>query len=1223
MKNLSLTLSLFLVSLCCLAQNTITGRIISQADTKPVANANVFLSNATIGDHTATNGAFTLAGIKPGKYQLVVSIVGYETYTQDVIVTHVNIDLQTITIYPKPIGLKGVTIKAKAGADADRPRYLAWFTNEFLGSSDLSKECKLLNPELLDFNYDNANNILTATSIDFLVVQNDALGYRVKYLLKDFTLEFGEEQARTFSYSGSVLFEAMKGSPAQQKEWQRRRQEVFEGSQMHFLRSAIAGSLEQDGFRALRLPANPQRPADSVIELGLKISEALKNDKKYRDSLAYWKKKAALPKNIDKLDMTPLKKEDIITGPNKQGIYTLNFNGDAYFITYNKYHHFNRSARSKLSDPENKDNTLVNFSHPRLLFDANGSVINPNGLVYDGVWVRGRLATLLPLDFEPLQNNPGVEIDSALVKNIATKVDAYTTNHVTEKTYLHFDKPYYAAGDTMYFKAYLTQGNSHALSHLSRILYVDLINPNNKISSSLKLLVSDGVAWGDIALPRTAAKGSYRVRAYTQWMRNEGDAAFFDKTITIGSSLAGNPVPNTVVAVKSTGQATPVAEKADTRFFSEGGNIVAGVPNKIAFKAIGANGLGVDVNGVVVDSDNKEITTFTSSHLGMGAFNLIPAEGKTYTAKVTYPNGIHDVIDLPKTSPNAVNMAFTDLGRLYAVKINSSKQWYQQNKGKSYTLIVYSGGMLQSFTVKLDNPQISLDVLKRDFRTGIATATLFTAGGEPLCERLLFVQNNDQLKLDIITDKATYSARAKTGIKFNVTGGAGDPASGHFSVAVVDETKVPADDYNDPGILGNILLTSDLKGYIEQPGYYFAKPNEKTAADLDLVMLTHGYRNFEWQKILTGVPPGPYQPEKGLTLSGIVKFNGKPLKNGKVKLFSRSAGGMILDTLSDANGRFVFDNLTFDDTTKFVLQARTPKDQKEVDVKPDSVLASPVITVKNTPAINLENLSVYEQNSRALLDEQDKNGINKKINMLKEVIIKEKKANPLEHSQNLNGAGNADQVITAEWLEQSGYLTLFDALRAKATSIVFTPNRKLRSNRSMEGLDATHPPDYMLVIVDGIPQFNRDEPQMTFISRGILDDYSPEDIESVEILLGVHAAAIYGTIAAGGAVVITTKRGRAVNNYYKESPGVITFKANGFYKARQFYMPKYEHTETDAAKKDLRTTIYWNPEIPTDKSGNAQFDFYNADGKGSYKVVVEGIDAEGNLGRQVYRYKVE
>ena len=296
MKNLSLTLLLFLVSLYCFAQNTITGRVISQADTKPVADANVFLSNATIGDHTAASGTFTLAGIKPGKYQLVVSIVGYDTYTQDVIVTNANINLQTITIFPKSIGLNGVTIKAKAGADADRPRYLAWFTNEFLGSSDLSKECKLLNPELLDFNYDNANNTLTATSADFLIIQNNALGYRIKYLLKSFSLAFGEDETHIFSYSGSVLFEAMKGSPSQQKEWQKHRQEVFEGSQMHFLRSAIAGSLGQDGFRALRLPANPQRPADSVIELGLKVSEILKNDKKYRDSLAYWKKKAALPK---------------------------------------------------------------------------------------------------------------------------------------------------------------------------------------------------------------------------------------------------------------------------------------------------------------------------------------------------------------------------------------------------------------------------------------------------------------------------------------------------------------------------------------------------------------------------------------------------------------------------------------------------------------------------------------------------------------------------------------------------------------------------------------------------------------------------------------------------------------------------------------------------------------------------------------------------------------
>ncbi|MEO6630711.1 MAG: TonB-dependent receptor plug domain-containing protein, partial [Mucilaginibacter sp.] len=910
---------------------------------------------------------------------------------------------------------------------------------------------------------------------------------------------------------------------------------------------------------------------------------------------------------------TPLKKEDIIAGPNKQGIYALNFNGDAYFITYNKYHRFNRSARSKLSDPENKDNTLVSFNHPRLLFDANGSVINPNGLVYDGVWVRGRLATLLPLDFEPLQNNTGVEIDSALVKNITSKVNAYNTNHLTEKTYLHFDKPYYAAGDTMYFKAYLTEGDNHALSHLSRILYVDLINTNHKISTSLKLVVSDGVAWGDIALPRTLTKGSYRVRAYTQWMRNEGDAAFFDKTITIGSSS---------VDALAAAQIKPALAKPDIEFFPEGGNLIAGVPGKIAFKAVGVNGLGLDVKGVVIDNDNKEIVSFTSARLGMGAFNLTPAEGKSYTAKVSYPNGVQDVIELPRANPDAINMAFTDLNRLYAVKINSSKQWYQQNKGKTYSLIIYSGGMPQSFTVKLDNQQVSLDVLKRDFRTGIATATLFTSGGEPLCERLLFVQNNDQLKLSISTDKATYATRAKTAVKLNVTGGSGDPASGHFSVAVIDETKVPADDNNETGILGNILLTANLKGYIEQPGYYFAKPDEKTTADLDLVMLTHGYRNYEWKKILAGTPAGPYQPEKGLALSGIVKFNGKPLKNGKVKLFSRSAGGIILDTLSDDRGRFIFDNLTFGDTTKFVLQARTSKDQKEVDIQPDSVLASPGITLKNMPDMQHENLSVYEQSSKAFLDEQDKNGINKNTHMLKEVVIKDKKINPLEHSDNLNGAGNADQVITADWLEKSGYTRLYDALRATAHSIIFTTGgHRLRSDRVMEGIDAKHPPNYMLIVIDGSPQLG--DASSGGINTGPLDYLDASDIESVEILLGTHGAAIYGSLGAGGAVIVTTKRGHGVNNYYKESPGAITFKANGFYKARQFYMPKYEHTDTAAAKKDLRTTVYWNPEIPTDISGNAQFGFYNTDGKGSYKVVVEGIDAEGNLGRQVFRYKVE
>jgi hypothetical protein len=224
MKILTLTISSILLSMCCFAQYTISGRVIGQADTKAVANASVFLSNATIGSLTDANGTFKLTNVKPGKYDLVVSIVGFDPYNQTIIINDINIDLQTITIYPKTIGIGEVKIKAGAGKDPDRSRYYEWFKGEFLGTSDLAKECKILNPELLDFSYDGANSLLNASSVDFLVIENNALGYRIKYLLKNFALNFAEDGTRAFSYSGSVLFEAMKGSPGQQKEWQRRRQ---------------------------------------------------------------------------------------------------------------------------------------------------------------------------------------------------------------------------------------------------------------------------------------------------------------------------------------------------------------------------------------------------------------------------------------------------------------------------------------------------------------------------------------------------------------------------------------------------------------------------------------------------------------------------------------------------------------------------------------------------------------------------------------------------------------------------------------------------------------------------------------------------------------------------------------------------------------------------------------------------------------------------------------
>jgi outer membrane receptor protein involved in Fe transport len=153
----------------------------------------------------------------------------------------------------------------------------------------------------------------------------------------------------------------------------------------------------------------------------------------------------------------------------------------------------------------------------------------------------------------------------------------------------------------------------------------------------------------------------------------------------------------------------------------------------------------------------------------------------------------------------------------------------------------------------------------------------------------------------------------------------------------------------------------------------------------------------------------------------------------------------------------------------------------------------------------------------------------------------------------------------------------------------------------------------MVVIVDGM-----------IMSGNNLDEINSNDVSSIEVLRSGAYLAIYGSNAPGGALVITTKRGDELNYVTSETPsGIITYPFNGFYKARTFYTPKYTASKTTTQAADLRNTIFWKPNIVTDKDGKASFEYVNNDTKGTYRVVVEGIDDNGNLGRQVYRYRVE
>ncbi len=1213
----TLLLVFFLLPSVIFGQVTVTGKVVNHAGGKPVANATVFLSNTTTGAKTTATGIFSLKNAKAGKYDLIVLAPGFDAYKQTITAGNGNLNIGAVSLSAK---VKKVTMLTEAEKN-NYGRYFGLFKDEFLGTSALAKESKITNPEVLDLKYDEKTSTLTASADGLLLITNAALGYNIKYFLKDFTLNNGEE--KTSMFSGYAFFEKTKGTAKQEQEWQNRREEAYEGSLPHFLHSVIAGNLDQQGFKAQRLPSNAERPPDSVINAKLKKFIALSSDKAFRDSLNYWVKKKNLPKTPGGLLPTPLNKTDLITGPDNNGLYTLSGKSGEIYVAYSKYRAFANIPLNKLTAYDNTGNTLLHFNAPAAFFDKNGIITNPESITMEGAWLRKRLADNLPTDYQP-QQSEAITPDSVLVKNLNQKVAAYTGGHI-EKAYLHFDKPYYATGDTIYFKAYVTDGAKHELSTWSEVLNADLVNSDNRITRSIKLQLTNGLGWGTFVLADTLSGGNYHIRAYTNWMRNAGSDYFFDQAITIGST-SGTKVPEGgSVAAKSKQAPVAALNKSDVQFLPESGNMLAGVKTKIAVKAISPDGFGTEIKGIITDSENKPAGTFATTHLGMGVFEFIPVAGKTYKATITFADGSSTVTDLPKASDTGYQLNI-DNANAGIIKINVSAG--KQNPLDKVTLVGQSGGVVYFSAKNTDAGKFSVAVSKKEFPTGVLQFTLFDANGQPLNERLVFVNNNDQLNLNVSTGQTAYASRHKVQVTIQAKNKLNQPAIGNFSVSVTDEAKVPVDEANENTILSKLLLASELKGYIEQPNYYFTNVTDKTGADLDALMLTQGYHRFEWKQVLDNTPhPITYQPEKALEITGLVKKGNKPLAKQIVTLFAKTKTNFFKDTVTDANGRFVFKNLVFGDSTKFVVQAKAAKGQDNVVLTVDTPAAPAILRLP--PARNGAaggnragngfyeiDMSSYMQNSKQFNMEQQKYGINKHPLLLKEVTVKDKKGpDTFEHSQNFNGKGSADQVITAKDFEMLACSRLKECLRAKLVNVVFKNGyiyvRKLSGLNALSGDEFRDP---MKIIIDGTMQENEAD---------LLDNISPGDVESVEVLDNMHTTAIYGAQGSAGLIIITLKQGRKQNNYYHYSPGVVTYMPKGFCLAKEFYSPQYDNPHTNQQMADLRSTIYWNPTVVTGQDGKASFEFFNADGKGTYRVVVEGIDVEGNLGRQVYRYKVD
>lgn len=374
------------------AQNgIITGTVTNAGNKNPLPRASVFLSNSSVGSATAEDGRFTLSGIRPGEYTLTVTILGFEDYSKSILVGREPIRID-IELNPKPMMLREVVISSAA----DWKKNYAWFRKDFIGSDENAKNCVVVNPHILNLIYNRTRQTLEASSDEFLVVENKALGYRVKFLLKDFQ---SDKLANIISYGGERLFEELPGSASQKKRWHEKREEAYYGSAMHFYRSLYTNKLVEAGFVMYHLnrQLNPERPPEDVIKRKTKLFY----ERRMADSLNYWNNLATLSKYYkESLGKVPVLPYEVFTATQQQGLFALHFPNYLYVVyTKRRDEVYNKDLYRPLEMP-NYETSILTLFNPYALFDMNGVVVDQPPLI-EGAWAKSRLSDLLPVDYVP------------------------------------------------------------------------------------------------------------------------------------------------------------------------------------------------------------------------------------------------------------------------------------------------------------------------------------------------------------------------------------------------------------------------------------------------------------------------------------------------------------------------------------------------------------------------------------------------------------------------------------------------------------------------------------------------------------------------------------------------------------------------------------------------------------------------------------------------------
>jgi hypothetical protein len=742
-----------------------------------------------------------------------------------------------------------------------------------------------------------------------------------------------------------------------------------------------------------------------------------------------------------------------------------------------------------------------------------------------------------------------------------------------EKVYLHFDRDNYLAGETAWFKAYLQ--SAFLPDTISTVLYVELLSRSSSVLSRKILPVLLGVTNGQIEIPDSLMTGNYLITAYTPTMLNSGTDFVFRKAIFIYGKKNEQSVGLTPRSIQ-------------LQFFPEGGNLVPGFTHTTAFKATDESGRPVWVSGEIRDGKNNKITDLITFHDGMGLFDLLPVKGEKYHAVI---NGTADKFYLPEATDKGISLTVIPhpQGSFFEIK---------QQKGNTDFTAAYILGQMQhqlvfkkEFTGGREEIQGVIDT--KNLNSGILQLTVFNKAHLPLAERLVFVDNKEYIQeAELIADSLSFQPKGRN--RFTIL--MKDTVQGSFSVSVTDAGFL-AYKKREENIFSELLFTSDLKGYIHNPAYYFSSSSDSVKTAMDLVMMTHGWRRFLWKDMRQPPDGGRIQKDPSfITLTGKATLRGtkkpfeeKPLLMMIINADSSKSAQIVM---TDKKGGFRLDSLIVYGKAKIFFSDTRGKKSQYIDVElaGDSLNRQYDVVVDTNIILTFNELSAGSLHHMSVDYEEI---VKEKGRILEGVTISVRKKTPLQELEEkyAKGAFEGGDARTFDLVNTDDnliYNDLFDYLNAKG----LMPGRRNQPMLSSLGAFAV---DYFL-------------------------DEIPVDAEVLQTIPFTHIAMIkvYNTFAGGwgnspgGAVAVYMKKGEDLLNAMSSHGRVITY--NGFSVIKEFYAPDYKTGMLDKNKTDNRITLDWRPAIFINNvNPRIPLTFYNSDRTTNFKIIVEGMTTSGKM----------